>query len=94
MAQYFIRVSRTYSTKNKIQKICLNELKELNFSLASDLPSAKKAIKTVFEQALESYSGRAKHPELKQFDKGDKGVTSFYIEDVIYIDIYPVLNEI
>ncbi|MGR3790275.1 hypothetical protein ACUXZJ_10795 [Flavobacterium sp. TN-1] len=94
MSQYFIKVSRTYTTKNKIQEICLNELKELNFSLVSDLATAKKVIKKHFEQAVNSYMGRAKHPELKEFDKAGKGAISFYIEDVIYLDVYPVLNVI
>ncbi|OXA83769.1 hypothetical protein B0A56_00565 [Flavobacterium columnare NBRC 100251 = ATCC 23463] len=60
----------------------------------SDLATAKKVIKKHFEQAVNSYTGRSKHPKLKEFDKVDNGAISFYIEDVIYLDIYPVLNVI
>lgn len=92
MAKQFIKVTKDYATKNKVQELCLKELKKLDQTLWSNYEDAIHIICDVFENALSQYQGKAKIPELKQF-RPDKNSYQYYIDEVINLTIYEVKGE-
>lgn len=93
MAKQFTKVTKTYSTKNKLQLLIHDELKSVDFMLFSDKQQASNYIKQLYENALKCYKGNAAVPPLKTFE-GNKNSTSYYVDDVISISIYNVLNDL
>lgn len=89
MSKHFIKVTQTYSTKNRAQELVLNSLEILDHTLCTNLADAKKLIKKNFNSAINLYTGRAKLPELKDYEVSEKQ-TMFSIEDVIVIQVYKV----
>lgn len=92
MAKKFIRISRIYQTKNKLQLLILKKLELLDHTLIPTELSASQIIKTEYDDALNQYKGKAAIPELKM-SKNDN-TTIYYIEDVIYIHVLTVINDL
>lgn len=89
MTKTLIKVTNTYSTKNKLQKQIFENLQALDLTLCKELSDAIKLINLAFKDAINNYQGVARKPELKSF-LDDKKTTVFYIEDVIYLSMYTV----
>lgn len=87
MAKTFTKVTKTYSTKNKLQGLILQELQLSDCSLFSDAKEAKNFINQLYENALKLYKGNAAVPELKTHKASDSE-TLMFVEDVIYISVY------
>lgn len=92
MSKHFIKVTQTYATKNRVQELCLNELIILDHLLCCNFKEAKEMIKTQFDIAINSYKGRAKLPELRDFEPNNK-TTTFSVEDVITLQVYKVSTD-
>lgn len=92
MAKQFIKVSKTYATKNSIQLLILQKLQSVDFTLTSDISKAKYFIKKAYDDAVNQYKGKAAIPELKEFSNGLTIV--FFVEDVIYINVYSTLYDL
>ena len=89
MAKQFTKVTKTYSTKNKLQLLILNELQDIDCSLFPDKGLASYTIKKLYNNALSAYKGNAAIPELKSFE-ANKNDTHYYVDDVISISMYNV----
>ncbi|QYS86323.1 hypothetical protein JJC03_15595 [Flavobacterium oreochromis] len=89
MSKDFIKVTQSYSTKNRVQELVLNSLIILDHTLSSDIGAAKKMIKKNFNSGVNSYNGRAKLPELREYQP-DNNTTTFIVDDVIIIQVYKV----
>lgn len=87
MAKQFAKVTQTYSTKNKLQLVILNELKTVDFTLYPDKQTAKKSIEMLFYNAVQSYKGKAAAQTLKQFEP-NKTTLTMSVDEVITISIY------
>lgn len=92
MPKQFTKVTKTYSTKNKLQKLIYDHLMSVDFSLFANKQEASIYIKQAYRNALKSYKGNAAVPELKTFE-GNKNDTHYYVDDVISISIYNVQND-
>lgn len=92
MSKQFIKVTKDYATKNKVQELCLKELKKLDQTLWPYPEDAIRIILHGFEHALSQYKGTAKLPELKHF-RPDNNSFQYYIDDVIHLTIYEVKGE-
>lgn len=92
MKKVLIKVSRTYQLKNKLQKSILENLQELDATL-TEPASAIKLIKIAYNDAVNNYKGSAAIPELRHFEPDSK-TTVYYIEDVIYLNIYTVILDL
>lgn len=93
MAKQFTKVTKTYSTKNKLQLLIHDELKSVDFMLFLNMQQASNYIKQLYENALRCYKGNAAIPPLKTFE-GNKNDTHYYVDDVINISIYTVKNDL
>ncbi len=93
MAKQFTKVTKTYSTKNKLQLYILKELELLDGFLFLNKSEAIKHINLLYNIALETYNGNAAVPPLKNFEANEND-TVFYVEDVIYISIYTVKTDL
>lgn len=91
MAKQFIRVSKTYSTKNKLQLLILHKLQKLDHTLTLNHVDASRLIKKLYDEAVKEYKGTAAIPELKTYEN-DK-TTNYHVEDVIYIHVYTVSTD-
>lgn len=92
MAKQFIRVSKTYATKNKVQLLILQKLQTLNHTLTLTHVQASRQIKKLYDEAVNEYKGTAAIPELKCYENDN--TTNYHIEEVIYIDIYSIVNDL
>jgi hypothetical protein len=92
MAKQFIRVSKTYATKNKVQLLMLQKLQTVNHTLTLTHVQASRLIKKLYDEAVQEYNGKAAIPELKTYDNDN--TTSYHVEDVIYIDIHSIVNDL
>jgi hypothetical protein len=92
MAKQFTKVTKTYSTKNKLQLLIHDELKSVDFMLFLNMQQASNYIKQLYENALLSYKGNAAVPELKRHEIHEN--ISFYVDDVISISMYEVKTDL
>ncbi|AOW09499.1 hypothetical protein [Flavobacterium gilvum] len=92
MAKQFTKVTKTYSTKNKLQLLIHDYLKTVDFTLFANKQEASNYIKELYEKALREYKGNAAVPPLKTFE-GNKNDTHYYVDDVISISVYNVQND-
>jgi hypothetical protein len=92
MSKQFTKVTKTYSTKNKLQLLIHDHLMTADFSLFANKQEASNYIKQLYENALKSYKGNAAVPLLKTFG-GNKNDTHYYVDDVISISMYNVQND-
>jgi hypothetical protein len=92
MSKQFTKITKTYSTKNKLQKLIYDHLLTVDFILFANKQEASNYIKQLFENALREYKGNAAVPELKTFE-GNKNDTHWYVDEVISILMYNVLND-
>lgn len=93
MAKQFTKVTKTYSTKNKLQHLILKEMLSADCLLFMGRTEAENYIKQLYENALKSYKGNASVPPLKWHD-ANKPKVLYYVEDVIYISIYQVKTDL
>jgi hypothetical protein len=93
MALQFTKVTKTYSTKNKLQLYILKELELVDGFLFLNKAESVEHIRQLYNVALETYNGNAAVPPLKNFEANEND-TVFYVEDVIYISIYTVKTDL
>jgi len=93
MPKQFTKVTKTYSTKNKLQRLIHDRLMIADFTLFANKQEASNYIKQLYDIALSEYKGNAAVPPLKTFD-GNKNDTHYYVDDVISISIYNVKNDL
>ena len=93
MAKQFTKVTKTYSTKNKLQLLILKELELIDGILFSNPTDATTYINQLYKNALESYKGNAAVPQLKRHESTNK-IMSFYVDDVISISMYNVKTDL
>jgi hypothetical protein len=84
----FIKKTSEYSCKNKLQKLILDSMKELDCTLCDNEQQAIKLIKLAYNLAVQEYDGKAKVPGLTTYKPSDTSVT-FYVQDVVYLSVYP-----
>jgi hypothetical protein len=92
MPKQFTKVTKTYSTKNKLQLLILNELQNIDCTLFKNKEDASKCIKKLYHDALLLYKGNAVVPLLKTHE-ATKNDTLFYVDDVISISMYNVQDD-
>lgn len=90
MKKGFIKERATYVTKNKLEKLILEEVQKLDRNLYPSVPAAKKAIELQYHKGLNAYTGRAAAPVLDfTVYKADTTVTcrigSFVVLDIYYL---------
>ncbi|WP_269222030.1 hypothetical protein [Flavobacterium sp. IMCC34518] len=93
MPKQFTKVTKTYSTKNKLQLLILNELQLIDCILFTNKNEASNFVKQLYENALRSYKGNAAVPSLKTHE-ANKDDTLFYVDDVISISMYNVQTDL
>lgn len=93
MSKQFTKVTKTYSTKNRLQLYILKELQQVDSLLFENQTKAVKYIKDLYQIAVESYNGKAAVPELKKHDP-QSGELMYYVDDVIFISIYNVKEDL
>ncbi|MFE3848943.1 hypothetical protein ACFX5D_13305 [Flavobacterium sp. LB3P45] len=93
MAKQFTKVTKTYSTKNKLQLLILNELNTVDCILFSTKSEATEYIVQLYKNALLKYKGNAAVPELKRHESRHQSM-SFYVDDVISISMYNVTTDL
>lgn len=93
MSKQFIKIKNQHVPKNKFQKLVQESLSELEGVLVSDFKTAQKLIQIAYKDAIDSYNGSAKVLELKSF-KNDENQSLFYVDDVIYLSVYGVKNDL
>jgi hypothetical protein len=91
MAKQFTKVTKTYSTKNKLQLLILKELATIDGILFLTKSEATDYIVQLYKNALLSYKGNAAVPELKRHEA--QGSMSIYVDDVISISVYSVQTD-
>jgi hypothetical protein len=92
MAKQFTKVTKTYSTKNKLQLLILNELSAVDCFLFITKSEATDYIVQLYKNALLAYKGNAAVPELKRHESHEN--MSFYVDDVISISMYNVKTDL
>lgn len=92
MAKQFTKVTKTYSTKNKLQLLILKELATIDGILFLTKSEATDYIVQLYKNALLSYKGNAAVPELKRHESREN--ISFYVDDVISISMYNVITDL
>jgi len=93
MAKQFTKVTKTYSTKNKLQQLILQHLELVDGTLYPNKTAAVTSIKKLYEVALKSYKGKAVVPKLDYFQANKKDLV-YQVEDVIHISIYNVQTDV
>lgn len=92
MAKQFTKVTKTYSTKNKLQLLILNELVTIDCFLFMTKSEETDHIVKLYKSALLAYKGNAAVPELKRHESHEN--ISFYVDDVISISMYNVKTDL
>lgn len=93
MAKQFTKVTKTYSTKNKLQLLILKELELIDCILFTNATEAGNYVNQLYQNALRNYKGNAAVPELKCF-KATENDTQYYVDDVISISVYKVKTDL
>lgn len=93
MNKHFIKVSKTYGTKNKLHEVILDKMQALDHTLCGSQGAAVHLINTSYEEACKTYEGKASVPPLRSFES-DKKTAVFYVPEVIYIAVHEVVNEV
>lgn len=88
-----IKKNKDYSCKNKLQKLILNNLNELDGTLCPDSTSALKLITIAYKDAVNNYKGTSKIPKIESKTM-DSSVKIVFVEDVIYISLYAVITDL
>jgi hypothetical protein len=91
--KYYIKVTRTYATKNKLEKAIYEALIKHDGTLLEKkfLSTFKNELINTVEK-LNSEHQRCQAKELRYFSPTNNSM-QFYVSDVIYIDAYPVKIE-
>ena len=92
MAKQFTKVTKTYSTKNKLQLLILKELASIDCFLFMTKSEATDYVVQLYNNALLSYKGNAAVPQLKRHESHEN--ISFYVDDVISISMYNVKTDL
>ncbi|QSW90721.1 hypothetical protein J0383_07895 [Flavobacterium endoglycinae] len=89
MAKQFVKITKTYSAKNRLCTAILESMDSIDHSLFSNKEYAVKDIKRRYDEALDNYKGKATVPKLQNHQANKKEIL-YYVEDVIHISIYNV----
>ena len=92
MSKQFTKVTKTYSTKNKLQLLILNELNTVDSILFITKSEATDYIVKLYKNALIKYKGNAAIPDLKRHESHEN--ICFYVDDVINIAMYNVKTDL
>jgi hypothetical protein len=87
----FIKITKTYQVKNQLQKLILDNIQKLDFTLIQK-NLAPVFVKQQYIDAVDQYKGKASVPELKSFHPNNKTMC-IYVDDVIYVDLYDAIND-
>ena len=93
MAKQFVKITKTYSAKNRLCTAILDYLESIDHSLFINKEKAAEDIKRRYNEALESYKGKAAVPRL-QSHQSSKNEILYFVEDVIHISIYNLENDL
>lgn len=93
MSKQFIKVTKTYSTKNKLQLAILKRLEEADASLFRKRSYAQAFVRHLYEEGVRSYKGNAVVPELRTHEPDENQVV-YYVDDVIFLSIYTVKTDL
>lgn len=93
MTEQFIKITKTYSPKNRLCTAILDFFESIDHTLSPDKGKAVEEIKRRYNEALESYKGKAAVPRL-QSHQASKKETLFFVEDVIHVSVYVVENKL
>jgi hypothetical protein len=93
MNKQFTKVTKTYSTKNRLQLAILKELELADSLLFANKQEASNFINKLYENALLSYKGNAVVPPLRKHEPNND-LLVFYVEDVVSISIYNVKTDL
>jgi hypothetical protein len=95
MSKFFVKVTRTYATKNKLEKAIYEALKKHDCTLLD-----KKHLETFKRELMDEIAThnlanpRCMGKELKFFNPNNYDeAEQLYVEDVIYLSVYPVKIE-
>ncbi len=89
--RHFIKVTATYTPKNKLHKLLLESLEQLDCSLCESRELANLAIKQEFEACVKKYKkdgGKAVSPTCDKYNY--TGYDQVRVGDLILFAIYPV----
>lgn len=89
MAEQFTKITKTYAAKNRLCTAILDFFESIDHCLFENKQQASDEIKRRYNEALESYKGKAAVPRLQNHQASKKEVL-YYVEDVIHISIYNV----
>ena len=93
MAKQFVKITKTYSAKNRLCTAILDFFESIDHTLFLNKEKAAEDIERRYNEALESYKGKAAVPRL-QNHQASKEEVLYFVEDVIHISIYNVENEL
>lgn len=93
MAKQFVKITKTYSAKNRLCTAILDFFESIDHTLFLNKEKAVEDVKRRYNEALESYKGKAAVPKLDSHKSSKNGI-SYYIEDVVHISIYNVENDL
>lgn len=87
MSKQFVKITKTYSAKNRLCTAILESFESIDHSLFENKETAIKDIKRRYNEALENYKGKAAVPRLVSHQPNKKELL-YYVEEVIYVSIY------
>jgi hypothetical protein len=93
MKEQFAKITKTYSAKNRLCTAILNNFESIDHTLFPDKEKAVKDIIRRYDEAINSYKGKAAVPRLESHQANKNGM-QYFVEDVIYISIYNVKNKL
>lgn len=93
MAKQFVKITQTYAAKNRLCTAIIDHFESVDHCLFANKQKADEDVKRRYNEALQSYRGKAAVPKLDSH-KNSKSGSSYYIDGVIHISIYNVENDL
>lgn len=88
--QVLIHITSTYSTKNQLQKITLENVKKLDNTIHGSLDIAKEAINDALKQSENQCKTRCRRLDAQYWQGMEKDVLCMNIADVIRLEFLTV----
>lgn len=93
MAKQFVKITKTYSAKNRLCTAILDFFESIDHTLFLNKEKAAQDVKRRYNEALESYKGKAAVPRLESH-QSSKTEFLYLVQDVIHISIYNIENDL
>lgn len=93
MKKHFIKVTSISKTKTKLQEAILENLKELDCTLAGNQSTAFKLIEIAYNDAVNNYEGLTNKQDLQR-NQSTPTTAVFWIDQLIQLSIYEVQNDL